>query len=100
MIFGVLAAAAIYALSTRPLSIACEFPQIATGAPTPEARIDINAASLEQLLKVPGMTRTWAVRIIRYRPYRAKNDLVDRGVVTSHVYDRIKEYIIAHRGKP
>lgn len=68
--------------------------------PAPEARIDINTASLEQLLKVPGMTRTWAARIIRYRPYRAKNDLIDRGVVSSQVYDHIKDYVIAHRVKP
>jgi len=100
VIFGILAAAAICALSTAPWSIAWEFPQIAAGAPAPEARVDINAASLEQLLKVPGMTHTWAARIIRFRPYRAKNDLVDRGVVSSQVYDRIKDYIIAHRNKP
>jgi len=50
-------------------------------------------------MKVPGITRTWAARIIRYRPYRGKNDLVDRGVVPSQVYDRIKDYIIAHRSK-
>lgn len=66
-------------------------------APSPEARVDINTASVDQLMKVPGMTRTWAGRIIRFRPYRMKNDLVDRGVVTSQVYDRIKDYIIAHR---
>jgi competence protein ComEA len=63
----------------------------------PEARVDINLASLDQLLKVPGMTRPWAERIIRFRPYRAKNEIVDRGVVTSEVYARIKDYIIAHR---
>ncbi len=68
-------------------------------APPPEERVDINTASLEQLTKVPGMTRTWAARIIRFRPYRAKNDLIDRGVLTSQVYDRIKDYIIAHRTK-
>jgi len=50
-------------------------------------------------MNVPGMTRTWAERIIRFRPYRAKNDLVDRGIVTSQVYDRIKDYVIAHRIK-
>lgn len=69
-----------------------------TAAPTD--KVDINAASLDELLRVPGMTRTWAGRIIRYRPYRAKNDIVDRGVVTSQVYDRIKDYIVAHRTKP
>jgi len=66
-------------------------------APLPEARTDINHASLEQLLKVPGMTETWARRIIRFRPYRTKNDLLDKGIVTSQAYDRIKDYIIAHK---
>ena len=50
-------------------------------------------------MKVPGMTRTWAARIIRFRPYRAKNELLDRGIVTGEVYARIKNYIIAHRVK-
>lgn len=65
--------------------------------PAPEDRVDINAASIDQLLKVPGMTRTWAARIIRFRPYRAKNELLDRGIVSNDVYIRIKDYIIAHR---
>ncbi len=42
------------------------------------------------------MTHTWAARIIRFRPYRAKNELLDRGIVSSSVYDRIKDYIVAH----
>ena len=50
-------------------------------------------------MKVPGLPRTWTARIIRYRPYRAKNELVDRGVVTPQVYERIKDDIIAHREK-
>ena len=61
--------------------------------------MDINRASLEELLKVPGMTRTWAGRIVRFRPYRSKQDLLDRGVVSGDVYNRIKDYIIAHREK-
>lgn len=65
--------------------------------PPPEARADINHATIDELLKVPGMTRSWAGRIVRFRPYHAKNDLLDRGVVTSRVYERIKDYIIAHR---
>jgi len=68
-------------------------------ATPPEEKTDINSASIDQLMKVPGMTRTWAARIIRFRPYRAKNDLLDRGVVTNEIYDRIKDYIIAHRAK-
>jgi competence protein ComEA len=67
--------------------------------PPPEARVDINHASLEELLKVPGMTPSWAGRIVRFRPYRTKQDLLEHGVLPSAVYDRIKEYVIAHREK-
>jgi DNA uptake protein ComE-like DNA-binding protein len=66
-------------------------------APAPETRIDINHASVEQLMKAPGMTRTWAARIVKYRPYRTKQDLLEYGIVTSEVYDHIKDYVIAHR---
>ena len=67
--------------------------------PPPEARVDINHASVTQLMKVPGMTHAWAGRIVRFRPYYAKNALLLRGVVPDAVYDRIKDYIIAHRKK-
>jgi DNA uptake protein ComE-like DNA-binding protein len=66
-------------------------------APRPEMRMDINHASVEELLKIPGMTPSWAGRIVRFRPYRTKLDLVEYGIVTSQVYDQIKDYVIAHR---
>ena len=63
-------------------------------------RVDLNQANVEELMKVPGMTRSWAGRIVRFRPYRTKQDLVDRGVVNTEVYQRIRDYIIARREKP
>lgn len=72
-------------------------PKTSDTAPPPEARVDINHASVDELLKVPGMTRSWAGRIVHFRPYRTKQDLVERGIVTSEVYYRIKDYVIAHR---
>ena len=62
--------------------------------------VDINHASLAELMTVPGMTASWAGRIVRFRPYRTKQDLLDHGVVTSQVYDRIRTFIIAHHDKP
>jgi DNA uptake protein ComE-like DNA-binding protein len=72
-------------------------PKTSANAPSPEARIDINHATVNELLKIPGMTPSWAGRIVRFRPYRAKDDLLERGVITSTVYGRIKDYVIAHR---
>jgi len=74
-------------------------PATSANASPPEVRIDINHASMEELLKIPGMTRSWAGRIVRFRPYRTKADLLENGVVTGDVYDRIKDYVIAHREK-
>jgi DNA uptake protein ComE-like DNA-binding protein len=103
---ALLAIAVSYALVTGHVGFAQGFSYQAMrpstgsqGSPAPDARIDINTASLDELMKAPGMTRTWAARIIRFRPYRAKNDLLDKGVVSNEVYGRIKDYIIARRTK-
>jgi DNA uptake protein ComE-like DNA-binding protein len=72
-------------------------PKTSATAPSPEMRVDINHASVDELLKAPGMTRGWALRIVRYRPYHTKLDLLELGIVNSQVYDRIKDYVIAHR---
>jgi DNA uptake protein ComE-like DNA-binding protein len=101
--FTILAAAILCASLTGPAQYqdrdSSGIPKTSANAPPPEARIDINHATIDELLKVPGMTSSWAGRIIRFRPYRAKGDLLDKGVVTSAVYDRIKDYVIAHRDK-
>jgi DNA uptake protein ComE-like DNA-binding protein len=76
-----------------------EAPKRSVTAPSPEARVDINCATVDELMKVPGMTRTWARRIVRFRPYRTRQDLLEHGVVSGEVYDRIKDYVIAHREK-
>lgn len=74
-------------------------PVTSASAPAPEARTDINHATMNELLKVPGMTSSWAERIVRFRPYNTKVDLLERGIVSSAVYDRIKDNVIAHRDR-
>ena len=86
------------ALSVPPIAVPQAAPPRHAEIPE-EQRVDINHASLEDLLKVPGMTKSWAGRIVRFRPYRSKNELLDKGIVSGEVYNRIKDYIIAHRAK-
>jgi DNA uptake protein ComE-like DNA-binding protein len=74
-------------------------PKTSALAPPPEQRVDINHATITELLKVPGLTPGWAERVVRFRPYRTKQDLFEKGVVSSEVYDRVKDFIIAHRDK-
>ncbi len=61
------------------------------------AAVDVNRATVAELMTVPGMTEVWAKRIVRFRPYRRKTDLVDRGVVSAEEYGKIRDYLIAHR---
>jgi DNA uptake protein ComE-like DNA-binding protein len=74
-------------------------PATSPHAPSPESRVDINRATVEELLKVPGLTRVWAERIVRFRPYRTKADLEEQGVLTPELYGRIQDFVIAHRVK-
>ena len=67
---------------------------------SPAALVDLNRATVAELMHVPGMTATWAARIVRFRPYRSKLDLVQDGVVTPEVYARIRDGVVAHRVDP
>lgn len=44
-----------------------------------------------ELMKVSATTWSWAGRIVRFGPYRAKNDLAEPGVVTSESDARIRD---------
>jgi len=101
-----IAVLAVGLLGLCPLAVPQEWALGPMNVPKPSAkarqddgRIDINHASVKELMKASGMTRVWAERIVRYRPYRTKDDLLERGVVTDQVFERILDYIIAHRDK-
>ena len=57
--------------------------------------ININNASREDLLNLPGITERDARRIIAERPFRNANELVARHVISQSEYDRISDRIIA-----
>ena len=61
--------------------------------------IDINTATEAELKAVPGIGDTYAKKIIAERPYKMKNDLKKKNIVTAETYDQIKDKIIAKKAK-
>ena len=57
--------------------------------------IDINSATAEQLKAIPGIGDAYSAKIIQGRPYKAKNELVQKKILPQGVYNKIKDQIIA-----
>jgi Helix-hairpin-helix motif len=55
--------------------------------------IDLNRASIEQLVTLPGLDATVAQQIIEGRPYQNKADLAQRRILSDAAHDRIKQLI-------
>jgi DNA uptake protein ComE-like DNA-binding protein len=59
--------------------------------------LDINSASAEKLMALPGIGEAYSKKIIAGRPYRAKNELVQKNVLPQATYDKIKDTIVARQ---
>src|SRR5260370_36586654 len=57
--------------------------------------LDLNIATKEQLLSLPGMTEAEADRVIAGRPYNDPNDLVKLHIMPKAEYDKIADQATA-----
>ena len=92
-----IAAAAIALLAATGTAFAKDEPKKAAPAAEKkaEALLDINSASRDDLMKLKGVGDARADAIIKGRPYKGKNELLDRKIVPENVYNDIKDKIIA-----
>jgi DNA uptake protein ComE-like DNA-binding protein len=102
LVLPVLAAAPAFAQAMAPAATATK-PAATAPAATPAKPatapaaelIDINHATAAQLEPLKGIGPARAAAIIKGRPYRGKDELLEKKIVPKNVYDEIKDKIIA-----
>ena len=68
--------------------------KVADAAKT-SAPLDINSATADQLKALPGIGEAYSKKIVENRPYKGKDELVQKKVIPQATYDKIKGQIIA-----
>jgi competence protein ComEA len=59
--------------------------------------LDLNVATRDQLMSLPGMSPAEADRVIAGRPYDDASDVVTRHILPKAEYDRISDQVTAKR---
>jgi competence protein ComEA len=78
--------------ATAPAKTPAKTPTTAAPAAT---LIDINTATKEQLMTLPGIADALAAKIIAGRPYTKKSELTTKKILNAATYAKVKGLIIA-----
>ena len=65
----------------------------------PAPKVDLNTATREDLVKLPGIGEAIADKIIAARPFKMKTELVSKGLVNKATYRKVSMLVVAHQAK-
>src|SRR5262249_6430606 len=90
-----LACFAVVALAVAPAPATWVSVPLGVTQAHAQALLDINSASKADLDALPGIGSAYADKIIKGRPYKGKDELVQKKIIPEATYEKIKDKVIA-----
>lgn len=98
-LLGLLAVSAAHAQATAapaaPKAQAQQPAAPAKATKTATQLLDLNTATRDQLIALPGIGETYADAIIKARPFKSKSELLSRKVIPAATYKKVQKLVIA-----